>query len=337
MAPMDLVTGPTLVGTMFNVFLFGCVVVQCYTYFERYKNDRPFIRVMVCMLLFVETLATGFGVATTYGATITTFGDAAAASMADWRSAVGPVFMAIISSTVQTFFAWRVYTITNSKVFFGGILFLIIVSAAAAGITGIGGTIILAQKSWDAWELEAPIVVWLVTAVIVDSLITGTLCLYLRGSRTGFSQTDHLITRLIKLTVQTGMVTTVWTIIDLSLYLAMSQPVHLIFNLPLPKLYTNSLLSTLNARVGIAGSSSRSGQAITFTGSEWKDNARDGQSAASGIHVTTVATVHHDEFELRPQTKKDTPRTIDDSTSGNDDLEIEASPKKHGEYSLTWN
>ncbi|KZT19804.1 hypothetical protein NEOLEDRAFT_1141559 [Neolentinus lepideus HHB14362 ss-1] len=334
MAPMDLVTGPTIVGTMFNIFLFGCAVVQYYTYFNTFKTERRAIRGMVCVLLLLDSLNAAFGITTTYGATITAFGDVAAATATNWKTGIGPVLMAFIAGTVQSFFAWRVYCMTRSKWLFGGIIALIIISAASACITGIAGTIVEPKGGWYTWGLEAPIVVWLVTAVIVDCVITGTLCLYLRGSRTGFAQTDLLITRLIRLTVQTGLITAIWTIIDLILYLAMPQPVHLIFNLPLSNLYTNSLLSTLNARLSISDTSSRSGPVITDT--DWKDRAREGQGIVSGIHISTVATVHHDEFELTPQTKKETPHPTDDSTSGKGDLEVEASPQKHGQYSLTW-
>lgn len=71
-------------------------------------------------------------------------------------------------------------------------------------------------------------------------------------------------------TVQTGMITAICAIIDLVLFLASvssgqtvcgskdlltftpTQPsgLHLIFNLPLSKLYTNSLMSSLNSRMG---------------------------------------------------------------------------------------
>uniref|UniRef100_A0A0W0FAL0 DUF6534 domain-containing protein n=1 Tax=Moniliophthora roreri TaxID=221103 RepID=A0A0W0FAL0_MONRR len=51
-------------------------------------------------------------------------------------------------------------------------------------------------------------------------------------------------------TVQTSLVTVVWAMADLMAYLLDPTGTHLIFNCVLPKLYTNSLLSSLNSRGG---------------------------------------------------------------------------------------
>lgn len=59
------------------------------------------------------------------------------------------------------------------------------------------------------------------------------------------------------MTVQTGMVTSILAIIDLAVYLRWTEGYHIAFNFMLAKLYTNSLLSSLNSRSGWAfGSSS---------------------------------------------------------------------------------
>lgn len=90
------------------------------------------------------------------------------------------------------------------------------------------------------------------------------------------------------MTVQTGLITSVWAIVDLAVFLAIvssdvdpflsatlthcysqpacklfpapdrerltnAEPSHLIFNFPLAKLYSNSLLSSLNARASLDG------------------------------------------------------------------------------------
>lgn len=55
---------------------------------------------------------------------------------------------------------------------------------------------------------------------------------------------------MIPVTVQTGLLTAIWAVVDLTVYLTVATGVHLIFNFPLSKLYTNSLMSTLNSRAG---------------------------------------------------------------------------------------
>lgn len=50
--------------------------------------------------------------------------------------------------------------------------------------------------------------------------------------------------------MQTGAVTAVVAILDIVFFLIDNTGTHLIFNVPLSKLYTNSLMSSLNARGG---------------------------------------------------------------------------------------
>ncbi|KAJ7505205.1 hypothetical protein B0H11DRAFT_408755 [Mycena galericulata] len=59
-----------------------------------------------------------------------------------------------------------------------------------------------------------------------------------------------LVDRIITMTVHTGVLTSVCAILDLILYLVDPTGLHLAFNFPLCKLYTNSLISSLNCRSG---------------------------------------------------------------------------------------
>ncbi|KAB5592810.1 hypothetical protein CTheo_3730 [Ceratobasidium theobromae] len=119
----------------------------------------------------------------------------------------------------------------------------------AAGLaTTVGAFIVVDFARFE--ELRVTICLWLVSSAVADVAITGILTWYLHTHRTGFSRTDDLITRLIRVTVQTGLITTIWAVADLIIFLAVPNPLHLLFNLPLCKLYSNSLMSALNARGG---------------------------------------------------------------------------------------
>ncbi|THU98655.1 hypothetical protein K435DRAFT_752611 [Dendrothele bispora CBS 962.96] len=81
----------------------------------------------------------------------------------------------------------------------------------------------------------------------------------------GFKASNELIDRIFRSTVQTGLLTSVVACIDLFLYLAfvstclyISRTRHLIFNIMLCKLYSMTLMSSLNARQGWSFSNSTS-------------------------------------------------------------------------------
>ncbi|KAJ6563536.1 hypothetical protein B0H10DRAFT_1107053 [Mycena sp. CBHHK59/15] len=75
-------------------------------------------------------------------------------------------------------------------------------------------------------------------------------CMASRARKSGFKHTDVLVDRIIRLTVHTGLLTSVCAMLDLIFYLADPSGLHLMFNFPLCKLYTNSLISSLNCRSG---------------------------------------------------------------------------------------
>ncbi|KAG6828232.1 hypothetical protein H0H92_008730 [Tricholoma furcatifolium] len=67
--------------------------------------------------------------------------------------------------------------------------------------------------------------------------------------KTGFSGTDDAINRIIRLTIQTGFITAVFATLDVICFLALPHTtINFVWDFALSKLYTNALLSTLNAR-----------------------------------------------------------------------------------------
>ncbi|CAE6465356.1 unnamed protein product [Rhizoctonia solani] len=160
----------------------------------------------------------------------------------------------MISSTAQGFFAWRIVKLTK-QVWLGWLIASTIMLQFAAGLAGsIGGFILNEFERFH--QLKVPVIVWLVSSVVTDTVITSILIWYLHTHRTGYSKTDDRISRIVRNTMQTGLAVTVWATADLVLFLVMPyNSMHLFFQLPLCKLYTASLLSTLNARNAIRESS----------------------------------------------------------------------------------
>jgi len=301
---MDVLTGPMLIGTILNVMLYGVMLSQCLTYFVTYgQRDRLSIKLLVAFLLLADTVNSVFDVTFTYRYTITLFGNFDAVMVSDWVFNTDPIMTVIISSTVQSFFAWRVARLTGYK----WIGIVLVISAFVQLLCGLGTTIgcSIVKEFLRFQEFRVVVIIWLGLSALTDITITGILSWYLHSHRTGFTSTDDIISKLIRMTVQTGLITTVWAVVDLIVYLSFSNSLHLIFNIPLCKLYTNSLLSTLNSRGGWDASY---GSKHEFSQSQHRSGGRSGgdrvsgnvwnapglKSANSGIQVVTSSTVHHD-------------------------------------------
>jgi len=150
---------------------------------------------------------------------------------------------------VQFFFAWRVRILTNKNTW----LYLVVVLCATAGLVGGLATAVesIIVPDFVKFQTAKPFVaLWLSAECIGDFLITSILVWHLKRRKTGFQKTDLLVDRIISMTVHTGVLTSICAILDLILYLADPTGLHLAFNFPLCKLYTNSLISSLNCRSG---------------------------------------------------------------------------------------
>ncbi|KAG8742373.1 hypothetical protein FRC10_001595 [Ceratobasidium sp. 414] len=89
---------------------------------------------------------------------------------------------------------------------------------------------------------------WLGAAALGDVVIVYMLSTALMSQRTGFGRTDALINKLLRYTINTGLLTSIIAIVDVVAFCTMNNLIHLGFNFILGKLYTNTLLATLNSR-----------------------------------------------------------------------------------------
>lgn len=174
------------------------------------------------------------------------FGDQSALSRANWVFSLLPGITGVISTLVQFFFAWRIRILTSSVWLVGIIIFL----ASAAFLCGIGTTIAINMVPvfTQFHRFEIVFVIGLVSSTLDNLLITGLLVRSLREHKTGFMDTDHIIKKIIRVILQTGLLTAVWALVDLAVYIALTDGLHLIFNQSLAQFYTISLMSTLITR-----------------------------------------------------------------------------------------
>ncbi|KAI1797231.1 hypothetical protein LXA43DRAFT_1057036 [Ganoderma leucocontextum] len=78
-------------------------------------------------------------------------------------------------------------------------------------------------------------ILWLVGAALADVLITTALLWHLRTHKTGMLATDDLINKIIRLTVQTGLITALFAVICLVLYPADAYGWLLLTTAPSPE------------------------------------------------------------------------------------------------------
>lgn len=238
--------GPLLVGFAVNTILYGALVTSGLVYFSSFKNDGPWIRLLVSTLLLLCTANVVLQFVFLNDTLIIHFGDQYSLTRANWVFSLLPGIAGVVSSLVQFFFAWRIRILTSSVWPVG----IMVILASAAFLCGIGTTVAINMVPMFAQfhRFEIVFVVGLASSALDNLLITGLLVRSLSEHKTGFMDTDHIIKKIIRVTLQTGLLTAIWTLIDLAVYVALTDGMHLVFNESLAQFYTISVMSTLIAR-----------------------------------------------------------------------------------------
>ncbi|CAE6511712.1 unnamed protein product [Rhizoctonia solani] len=269
--------GPILLGTIFNSLLLGAMIVQCQTYFTSFPRDHTRLKLLVSYLFVMNLLNTAFDIALVWHYAVDSFGNFPAVEKSMWLYTIGtfvalrsseanfkdlaksePIMTVMISTVVQLFYAWRIARISGWT------------WTGYYDFRDIG--IISGETQSDALD-QMPTIVQ-------------------HSQRTGFSATNHIISRLVRLTIQTGLITTVCAITDLVTFLCLSDNMHILFQLVLCKTYTNTLLSTLNSRA-----EGDIGEPRTIEGDEPVAIPRGHGSRfklhSSTINATGIPSAHH--------------------------------------------
>ncbi|KAI6042708.1 hypothetical protein EDC04DRAFT_2891795 [Pisolithus marmoratus] len=269
-----------LIGLAMNIFLYGLVTMQVYLYFTTFKTDESWVKAFIAVLYMVETFSCVVTTYYIYDTLVAHFGDEPDLLRDNWVFAVGtnpfliflrpqlnrdfrnyrlchdgaPLFsvqpspannslQGLVSAAVQHFFAWRAHVLTKSVSIVGAIILCSLASFAGSLATTVN--LIVHPVTLG---LQVEVTVWLAGAVLADTIIAASLVWHLGRHKTLYPALNSVVNQILRMTVQTGVLTTVAAIIQLTCYLTNSISAYAVFNLMLSKLYTNCMLSTLNAR-----------------------------------------------------------------------------------------
>ncbi|KAI9435800.1 hypothetical protein H4582DRAFT_2079435 [Lactarius indigo] len=266
-------TAPKVFGNMCNWTLYGVLVVQTYVYIHDFPRDRALLKLLgivrrrlftgralppndssftVYTLFLVETLQTALSGADLYYWFVSGFGNTNLLSSPYMAAFAIPIIGSIISLTVQLFSMYRIWVLSERSSRFI-CLIICLCSAVAASAAFAAGVYIHVLNKLACNMLNVLTFTWLSGNVLSDVLITGSILLYLgRRRKEGGHFSDHALSRIIRLAVGTNVLTaTVWIV---SLLMALVFPDKTWFTCPLifiGKLYSNTLLSSLNNRISI--------------------------------------------------------------------------------------
>ncbi|KAJ7626055.1 hypothetical protein FB45DRAFT_1060588 [Roridomyces roridus] len=251
--PLAELCGPLLIAYMLNWGLFGTLSVQLYLYYRAFPADRRIIKALVYTVYVFELVQTVLLTHDAFEIFAKGFGDVSALDRVhfDWYTA--PLTTGIVAFIGQAFYAYRIYVV--SKSYWIPILILMlsltsnICAFVDAGLSRAAGVLPTAHTN------ETVVIsISLGGAALTDVLIALSFTYYLYKCDTGFNRTHASIVRLIRLTIETGSLTALLALTNLTLFLVFpGKPFLFTPAAILPKMYANTMLAVLNSRFVIVG------------------------------------------------------------------------------------
>ncbi|TFK73030.1 hypothetical protein BDN72DRAFT_894272 [Pluteus cervinus] len=218
---VDNTMGAAFIGVIFAGILYGVSCVQTWYYFNRYPTDAWYIKSLVGAVWAFDT-----------------------------------VHQALISHTgVHRTTCTRILDIESMAINY--ILTILIIALVLSGFA-CSTAFTIESMQLETWaelaELKGLSMTVNVLAVVTDVIIAAALFFYLHRSRTGFKRSDTMISKLIMFTVSTGLLTSICAVASLLTIVIWGETlIYVAFYFSLGRLYSNSILATLNARKSIRG------------------------------------------------------------------------------------
>ncbi|KAI0683734.1 hypothetical protein BC835DRAFT_1423012 [Cytidiella melzeri] len=249
--------------------LFGISIMQLYQYSMTSNRDHLSIRVSVYTVFLLDIFQSIVVAAQGWYALGLGWGRPLALLQLNWTFGTVPAITGIVAAWVQIFYAWRIYKLSQWIFLPGFIVAAALMQCAGAlSITvGVGTFVTAVPNTYDSTKyhftqipslsdvtdlhlLYRRTIVWLGGAFAADIIIAVVMVyLLLSVRRSKFAHTQRVINRLIRLTVETGVVTATCAFMELIMFQVLpTTNLHLFFAAMLAKIYYNALMTSLNSR-----------------------------------------------------------------------------------------
>ncbi|KAJ6536305.1 hypothetical protein B0H19DRAFT_1271095 [Mycena capillaripes] len=247
--PLSTTVGALEIGVLFGVFLFGVLTVQMYIYFDRFPNDPTSFKFMVGLGWILDCGHTISICHFIYIITVTQYGQPALLAIPPKSLDASILLSGLIGPLEQGWFTYRLHRFTKTLPL---PLICVILS-----LLRVGGSIALFAFSFMEPTIQGydTRVMWIIEAVVivgaaVDVILAVALCYYLSFWRTGgFRRTNKLVNQLMTWAIETGAITSAGALAIFISFLTMKDNlVYIGFFCMMAKLFSNSLLFSLNAR-----------------------------------------------------------------------------------------
>ncbi|KAI0773609.1 hypothetical protein C8Q74DRAFT_768835 [Fomes fomentarius] len=245
--PLDKTLGVYLLGTFIGLVLYGISLHQLYRYYRLFPSDPHFIRILVSVVMLLETVHTIMTMHFCYYYLVANYLNFAVLIQGVWSINALPVVLSLTMFTSQLFFATRVFMLGPRYRF-------VVVVAMLLCLGEIGFSVATAYKAFTVTmivQLETSaslIATALGLGFVADAMFTVTLAHVVRRSRADMPRYS-ILEAVQTYIVNTGSLHCIFNLISFIFVLATTHSlIDGLFSIVTARLYANSLLAVLNSR-----------------------------------------------------------------------------------------
>ncbi|KAI0253262.1 hypothetical protein BJV78DRAFT_1281075 [Lactifluus subvellereus] len=259
--------GPILIGNLLGWLLIGVLTVQLYVYYLSFPRDSWQTKSTVYGLYLLEIAQTVVATNVAWSTLCAGWGNPRVLVHTSWGFAMIPVVNGAIAGWVQLFFALRIWVLGKNPFWKAVTVAISIISVAQGAAAVTASTKYVFINNLNKVSVVVPMVcIHLGGGVIADTLIAVSMVYLLTAAKksTWSKAANKRVTQLIRITVETGVLSAVAASVDLGLFLCLRNNVHFTFAAALSKLYSNALMMSLNSRAALRLRSSSSFEDGTY-------------------------------------------------------------------------
>ncbi|KAA1470111.1 hypothetical protein DENSPDRAFT_671463 [Dentipellis sp. KUC8613] len=223
------ILGPLLIGCFFSWGLYGILFGQLYLYHQSFPYDKPLVKVTVYALFTLDTLQNVGLTQFAWALLCAGWGDLGALRSTTWGFALIPLVAGLVAAWVQLFFAWRINLLRGrgARMWVWRAVALVVVLIATIQCTsGIAASARYFQvpsvAEFYTARKTASVETWLASSVACDVIIAISMLILLLGAnpkrRPVGERTERPLTRLLRITIETGAVSALAAILNLGLF-----------------------------------------------------------------------------------------------------------------------
>ncbi|KAL1944041.1 hypothetical protein VTO73DRAFT_3859 [Trametes versicolor] len=252
MAPISLSLGNTIgavfIGNILAACLYGLTTLQTYVYYGKSRKDSATMKGLVAFLWILDTVHLIMVTHTVYHYAITNFGDFLGVLKPTWSVLAQVIVTGVSDGIIRGLFCYRIWILSDRNRVLCSII-------AITSVVSFGCSLAYPIKGFSCTSyVELQQFAWLFYFSLsmifaADLIIAASMCALLARRRSSYFGVDQTIRTLILFSVNTGVVTTLCTLMALIAYAVSPHTfIYIAFYFLLPKLLLNSVLAMLNAR-----------------------------------------------------------------------------------------